>query len=262
MNPNDILSAINSLTQGVSNTPVANATIPTLDFKLPTDLDAKYKEFLDRASKDPDIIAYYKGLLDNAKGDTDLAKGFLERDYTMGVRKVTDNLSATLKQLGFNFRAEDETLANNLNQRGIAMTDTGDGQVAYAAGGQPGTELGRLKESQTLRQEAEQRTARQGIEGMGLKREQGQTQAGQALRNTALELGQKKSTDIFGRANINFGAFQANEIANANKALADQKNNQMASGGGGGSSGGAERSWINPKTGVWDDNYHATGNMG
>ena len=253
--PNDILNAINILAQTVGNTPVADATIPTLNFTAPSggDMDSKYREFLDRASKDPDIIKYYQSLLDFAKGDTDIAKQQLENDYKVGVRQTTENLGGSLAQLGLTFGGEERGLADTLNKRGIAMTDIGGGKTAYAAGGQPATELGQLNDSQKLRREAEQRSASQGIEKLGISREKGITTANQALRNTALDLQSKEKQDIYGRANVNYGAYQAKQAADAQKALFSQQNPSSSSGTG---MTDAQKH-INPQSGVWDDNYFA-----
>ncbi len=56
-------------------------SIPSLDYTPPSsaDIQGKWKEFLDRAAKDPDIVNYYQTLLDQAKGDTTLAISALEK---------------------------------------------------------------------------------------------------------------------------------------------------------------------------------------
>lgn len=222
---NDILSAITALASSVGNTPVAEATIPALNFTAPSagTLDDKYREFLTRASQDPDIINYYKQLLDYAQGDVNLAKQQIENDYQTGVRQTTDTLKGTLKSLGLTFDTEQKSLQDTLNKRGIALTDIGGGKTAYAAGGQPGAELDTLNQSQKLRQEAEQRSASQNIEKMGISRTKSLTTAGQGLRDTALNLKQQQGQDIYGRANINYGAYQSAQAAAANKALQDQQ---------------------------------------
>lgn len=230
-NQNDILSAINSLSTSVGNTPVPTQAVPALNFNAPSAgaLDSKYQEFLTRASQDPDIVAYYKQLLDYAQGDVNLAKQQIENDYQTGVRQTTDTLKGSLKSLGLTFDTEQKSLQDTLNKRGIALTDMGGSKTAYAQGGQPATELGNLNQSQGLRQEAEQRTASQNIEKMGITRSKALTTAGQGLRDTALNLKQQQSQDIYGRANVNYGAYQSQQAANANKALMTQ---------GGGTSGG------------------------
>ncbi len=259
--PNDILSAITTLAQTVGNTPVAAATIPTLNFTAPGAgaIDDKFMEFLNRAKNDPDIIAYYKQILDYAQGDTNLAKQQIENDYKVGVRQTTDTLGSTLEQLGLTFGKEEQSLENTLNQRGIAMTDMGGGKTAYAAGGQPASELSQLNESQKLRQEAEQRSASQKIEGLGISREKGLTGAGQSLRNTALDLQERQKQDVYNRANVNYGAWQGKQVTDAQKALQNQQDR--------GGKQSVDKSATNPATGkayavnptsgVWDDNYFA-----
>lgn len=227
--PNSILGAINALAQSVS-TP-APANLPSLNFTMPTgsDITDKYREFLQIAAKDPGIINYYNQLLAFAKGDTDLAKQQLETDYQTGVRHTTDNLRSSLKNLGLTFGHESDTLLDTLNKRGIALIQDGS-KLAYAGGGQAATELETLNESQRLRQEAEQRTAKQNIENAGIARTKGITSANQSLRNTALSLKQGEQQDVTQRANQAYGAWQNEQVVKAQQALANQQN--QANGGG------------------------------
>ena len=253
MDAQSILQAINTLAgQYANNIPLPQ--VPSLNFTAPNmgDISSKWQEFLDRAQKDPDIVTYYNNLLEQAKGDTKLAISFLEKDYTMGVRQTTDNLSATLQGLGLTFGNEQDTLKNNLNQRGIALTDMGGGKTEYAAGGVPATELGQLNQSQTLRKEAEQRSASQGIEKMGLSRQKGITSAGQQLQQYGTDLNKNKQSDILNRAGTYYGAWQNQQSAD----LANKQNQQNLSSIMGSSTGG-ERSHINPNTGLYDDNWYA-----
>ena len=115
-------------------------------------------------------------------------------------------------------------MQNNLNQRGIALTDMGNGQTAYAAGGVPATQLGQLNKSQSLRQEAERRTAEQSIENKGITRQKGISTAQQTTRNNVLGYGQQKQQDISGRANINFNNYLNEEQNKKNQALQQQQN--------------------------------------
>lgn len=251
---NDILSLITTLANQASPA-VPQFNLPTLNYTPPTDLPAKFQEFLRVASQQPDIINYYNQLLDAAKGDLNTAIGFLENDYKTGVRQVTDTLGNTLEQLGLKNVVEQEQLQDTLNQRGIATTDIGNDRTAYAAGGRPATELGRLNMSQRLRQEAERRTAQQSIENKGITRSKGISSAQIGTRDKVLGYGQQKQQDITGRANINFNNYLNEEQNKANQALQNQSN-EIAMGGSS-SSGNAERSHINPHTGLWDDNWKA-----
>ncbi len=207
-------------------------SIPALNFTVPTDIPQKYQEFLARAAQDPDIIKYYSQLLDYAKGDLSLAQSQLEQGYQTGVRQTKDTLRGSLDQLGLMFGKEQQGLESNLNQRGIAMTDIGGGKVAYAAGGQPATELGQLNDSQRLRQEAEQRSASQNIQNAGLKLQSGLASAGQSARNQGLNYEYQQKQDIYNRAQIPYQNYLNNQFIDAQKALAKQQQ--------GGSSGQAD----------------------
>ena len=222
MNPIDAINQL--ITQTATNIPVP--TLPSLDLALPsgTDLDAKWREFLDRAAKDPDIVNYYQNLLDQAKGDTKLAVSFIEKDYQVGTRQESDILTATLEKLGLTSGQEQEQLADTLNQRGIALTED-NGKITYAGGGRAATELGNLNTAQRLRKEAEERSARQNIETAGLTREKGITEAGQGLTQTAQTLGKAKQQDILGRGQQYYDIYQ-NKITSD----AQQKMNQQATG--------------------------------
>lgn len=230
--------------------------IQPLNFTAPNmgDISSKWQEFLNRASNDPDIVNYYNNLLKQAQGDTNLAVSMLEKNYQTKTRQTTENLQANLQNLGLTFGQEQNTLENNLNNRGIALTQNGQGGTTYAGGGQAATELGNLNESQQLRQEAEKRSASQFIENAGLTRQKGITSAGQQLQQYGQGLQQQKQTDILNRANTYYNAYQNQQYANyQNQAY---KQNQTPS---------IDKSAINPATGkqyainpssgVWDDNY-------
>ncbi|MCK9370931.1 hypothetical protein M0R04_13555 [Candidatus Dojkabacteria bacterium] len=247
----DVNALLNQLTSPA-------VSVPKLDYTPPSsaELQGKWKEFLERAAKDPDIVNYYQKLLDQAAGDTRLAIDFLDRDYKMGVRHTSDNLSETLKQLGLISEQEQETLAGNLNKRNIAVTDMGGGKTAYAAGGQPARELGWLNEGQKLRKEAEQRSAGQKIEGMGLGREKGVTSANQQLQQFGTQTAYNKGQDIQSRASNYMGLYNQGQQSDLLSAQIKQQN-QIDNPG-----QSNTRTHINPKSGVWDDNYYATGNTG
>ena len=252
MDINSILQSISTLAGTYGNN-IPLPTIPSLNFTAPNvgDISGKWQEFLNRASQDPDIVNYYNNLLSQAQGDTNLAISFLEKDYATGVRQTKDNLQATLENLGLTFTGEHNTLEDTLNKRGIALTQGPQGSTQYAGGGQAGTELGNLNESQKLRQEAEQRSASQGIEKMGLTRQKGITSAGQQLQQYGTNLNQQKQSDILNRAQTYFGTYQNQQAADLAQKQ-QQQNQQMLSGG-----TTQPRSHINPSTGVWDDNYFA-----
>lgn len=223
--PNDILTALSTLGTSIFNQPTPTVNIPALNFTPPTgsDMSAKFQQFLTEAANDPNLTKYYDQLLAYAKGDTDIAIQQLKTDYTTGVRQTLDTLGNTLKQMGLTFTGESKNLLDTLNKRGIALTQEGrSGPLTYAGGGEAGTEVGQLNDSQKLRQEAEQRTAKQKIETSGLSLNKGITQANQALQNQAIGLGQQKQQDVYNRAGLNFGAYQQSQAIDAQKALYGQ----------------------------------------
>lgn len=231
-NPNDILNAISALgAQLATNLPTP--TIPTLNYTAPnvSDLSSQYQQFLTRAANDPDIVNYYNQLLQQAQGDTTIAQNFLEQDYQTGVRNQIANTSAALKNLGLTFTGEQNSLQDTLNKRGIALTDNGQGGNVYAGGGQAATELGNLNQSQQLRQEAEQRSAQQNIQGLSTTLQKGLTSSGQQLTQYAQGLNQQKQGDIANRASTYYGIYQQNEQAKQQQALADQQNKILSGGG-------------------------------
>ena len=260
MDPIEALQQL--ITQTATNVPVP--TISSLDWTPPTgmDMDAKWREFLTRASQDPDIINYYKTKLDEAKGDLTLAISFLDKDYFTNTRQIKDNLSATLESLGLQSTGESQTLADSLNRRGIALTQEAGQPPVYAGGGQAKTEVTNLGDAQRLRKEAEIRSSSQGIETAGMTREKSLTSAGQGLQQTAQNLQKSKEQEILNRGQTYYGIYQNQQAAEANKKIAEQNNNSGSQ-----SSGKIDKSMINPATGksyavnpssgVWDDNYFA-----
>lgn len=244
-NSNDIISAITQLGKTLQ-TSIPQVSLPSLNLNLPNagDLDSKYQEFLTRASNDPDIVNYYNQLLQQAQGDTQIAQGFLENDYQTGVRNTVANLTGTLKQMGIQNTNEQETMQDTLNKRGIALTEQPNqsGQpLSYATQGQAGYERGKLNETQSLRQEAENRSAQQTIGNYSNTLKKGITSTGQQLVQTAQDLAKQKQGDIASRAGTYYGIYQSGEQAKAQKALMDQQN-AMSGGGGGGKSLGAKPS--------------------
>ena len=237
-NPNDILSAVQSLAGSISAPGTPN--IPSLNFTMPsaTDLPAQYQQFLQDAANDPSIVNYYQQLLDFAKGDTQTAIDQLKNDYKTAVQQTTDTLGNSLKQLGLTFTGESNSMLDQLNKRGIALTQEGaKGPLTYAGGGQSATELGQLNQSQQLRQEAEQRSAQQSIQNAGIAQTKGITSANEALQNQAISLGQSKQQDITNRANLALSAKQQADVLAAQKAVYGQTS-------GGGSSGPKTKSQI------------------
>jgi hypothetical protein len=233
MNPNlssidQILKTIGvDITQGATN--VAVPQVESLNLALPTysDMDAQFKNFLNTASQDPGIVNYYNSLFQKAQGDYSTAVQYLEADYQTGVRQQVENTKANLASLGLTFTGESNTLADTLNKRGIALTQEQGGQPQYAAGGEAGTELTNLNNSQTLRQEAEQRSASQNIQNLGLKRQSGISSAGQQLAGNVQNIQGQETQAITNEAQNKYNTYQ-NQIA----ATAQQGQNQANYGGG------------------------------
>ena len=219
----DVMTAINNLIGQVTNVPTP--TIPTLNVNLPSadDVNSQWMSFLTKASQDPTIINYYQGLLDKAVGDTKLAISYIEQDYTNGTRDIAQNLAGTLAQEANTSDTETKSLANTLNQRGIAMTVNPQGNVQYAAGGEPATEAATLSSTQQLRKEAEIRSANQSIQTAGLTKEKGITSANQQLDSTATTLQGQKQADVLAEAQQNMNAFTSDQSAKAQEAINKQK---------------------------------------
>lgn len=234
-NQNDILQAIQTLSDQ-SGGAVPVPTIPTLNYQAPNigDLSSQYAEFLKRASNDPDIVNYYNQLLQQAEGDTKIAQNFLENDYQTGTRNTIENLQGSLKQLGLQFEQENESQQASLNQRGIALTQGADGKLTYGGGGESQNEIQETQQSQQLRQEAEQRSAKQTVTGLAKTLQKGLTSTGQQLTQTAQNLQQQKSGDIANRANTYMGLYSSKQGADAQAALNQQSQsiNQGNAGGG------------------------------
>lgn len=242
MQPTDINSIISNLTSLGKNLQgtLPQVSLPSLNLQLPSasDLDSKYQEFLNRAANDPDIVNYYNQLLQQAQGDTQIAQNFLEQDYQTGVRNTIANTTAALQNLGLTFTGENQTQQDTLNKRGIALTEQpngGNGQpLQYAQQGEAGTEKGQLSQSQSLRQEAENRSAQQSITGAGQTLQKGLTSTGQQLTQTAENYAKQKQADVANRAGTYYGIYQTQQAAAANKAAQDQQNSILGGGGGAG----------------------------
>lgn len=168
------------------------------------------------------ISPYYEELAKQAKGDFDLAVKMMTTDYQQGVREQKENLALTnkygqaaftnaLDTLGVTFGNENRQLVDNLNKRGMAVYQNNpDGtpnvvtpgtlnptynfndytygqnipvQQNAANTGYGGTELGRLRQDQSLRAEAEMRAKMQPLESAGLNFKQ-QTNPGSGFDPT------------------------------------------------------------------------------
>lgn len=228
MNPQDpgsILQAINQLAGQVS-TAIPAPTIPTLNYTAPnvSDLSSQFADFLKRASNDPDIVNYYNQLLQQAQGDTTIAENFLEQDYQTGVRNTIQNLQGSLQQLGLTNTQNQQSQQDSLNKRGIALTQGQNGQLDYAGGGEANTEVGQTQQQYALQQEAQQRSASQGVTGLSQTLQKGITSAGQSLTQTTENLQNQKNTDIMNRANTYQGLYTAQQQASATAASQNQQN--------------------------------------
>lgn len=223
-NPQDILNAIQTLAGNYASN-IPTPSIPSLNYTAPSasDLSTQYQQFLTRAANDPDIINYYNNLLNQAQGDTNLALNFLQQDYQTGVRQTQANLAGTLAQEQVQSTQEQNNLQDTLNKRGIGLTQGANGKLDYAGGGQSATELGQLNQSQQLRQEAEQRSASQNVENMGINLQKGVTSQGQGLQQYATNLSQQKQGDIANRANTYYGLYQGQQASNLTQAEMKQQ---------------------------------------
>jgi hypothetical protein len=103
------------------------------------------------------------------------------------------------------------------------MTVNPQGNVQYAAGGEPATEAATLSSTQQLRKEAEIRSANQSIQTAGLTKEKGITSANQQLDSTATTLQGQKQADVLAEAQQNMNAFTSDQSAKAQEAINKQK---------------------------------------
>jgi len=272
-NPSDVVDFNNAVSTAGGNLPAGNVgtanngtantaevaqtplpTIPALNLNIMTadQIEAKWKEFLDRATADPDIINYYNKLLEISKNNTDTAISLLETDWSTGVRQTRDTLAGALESLGITFGTEGDTLLNALNKRGIAVSQVSpyaSNQLAYAGAGQAQTEVQKLTEDQRLRREATERTANQTIENLGLAKVKGETQQQQALTESQMNIQKQKEQDIASRAQryMDWWSKQM-ETENQQKTLnwQQQYNQLSATGSTGGTSSGASTANVNP----------------
>lgn len=253
-NPNDILNSLSQLGQQLA-TNLPQVSMPSLNVQLPSmgDLDSQFQQFLQRAAQDPDIVNYYNQILQQAQGDTQIAENFLEQDYQTGVRNTMANLQGSLQQLGLQFGQESQQKQNELNQRGIALTEDPSGKLTYGGGGESQTEVQQMQQGQSLRQEAEQRSAQQQVTGLATNLQKGITSQGQQLSQYAQNLNQQKQSDIANRANQYYGMYQQGQASNLAKAQMNQMN-QMS---GGVTSGDPNKMSQDQKQQLWVSYGHA-----
>jgi hypothetical protein len=241
MADSDVMTAINNLIGQVSNVPTP--TIPTLNVNMPSanDVNSQWMQFLTKAAQDPTIVSYYENLLNKAVGDTNLAISYIEQDYQNNTRDISQNLAGTLSQEENTQTTENQSQANTLNQRGIAMTQAtpvDSSSAVYAGGGQAATEVGQLRSTQDLRKEAEIRSAQQGIQTAGVNQEKSITSANQQLDSTATSLQGQKQADVLSEAQQNMGLYTSGLSPSAQSAVNKQKSD-MTNGTGSSSASGA-----------------------
>lgn len=227
MDNNTILQAVQQLATGFGNS-LAPTPVPTLQYTAPNvnDLSSQFQGFLDRASKDPDIVNYYNQLLQTAEGDTATAIGYLESDYQTGVRNTVANLGGSLKQLAQTNQQNQVSQQDSLNKRGIGVTQGADGKLSYAGGGEAGTEVGNTQSQYALQQEAQQRSASQTVTGLGQTLKEGVSGKQQALTQAAQGYQGQMNSDIENRANTYMGLYTAKQQADA--LAAEQKAQQQS----------------------------------
>lgn len=178
--------------------------------------------FIKRAMEE--LTPYYTQLLKEADGDVNLAKQRLEEDYKLGVRVAKEDLESNLARLGITFTQEANTMRDNLNKRGIALTQTTPGvagRTTYAGGGQPQTELSQLTEDQRLRKEAEDRTAQRAAESAGIKKQRGTEDVTRQDQLYREELQRQKEEQAVSRAGVYSSAEQSQKSAEISKAQAE-----------------------------------------
>lgn len=207
-------------------------TIPPLDYKPPStaELQTQYDNFLKAAEKDPKIIDYYQGLLNLAQGDTTIATQFLNKDYETGTRQITDTLGNTLQQYGLAFKTESNNMLDQLNKRGIALTQDANGALKYAGGGQAATEYGQMRQSQQLRHEAASRTADQQKETLGITREKGLATTGQLLKEQQATIGKQEQIEAADEAQRKLQLSLQGEQSKLSEAETKQKQQQTGTG--------------------------------
>lgn len=230
MDNNAILQAVQQLATGIGNS-VAPTPVPTLQYTAPNvqDLSSQFQTFLTRASQDPDIVNYYNQLLKTAQGDTATAIGYLQDDYSTGVRNTITNLNTSLKSLSQTNKANQVSQQDSLNKRGIALTQGADGKLSYGGGGQAQSEIGQTQQNYALQQEAQQRSASQTVQAAGQQLKEGISGKQQALTQAAQGLQGQMNQDVGTRANTYMDLYNAKQAADE-KAAADKAARAAAAG--------------------------------
>ena len=118
---------------------------------------------------------YYLKIAQESRGDFNRAISILDEDYSRGVRiaredttkeigRTNEDLGSTLERLGISFKSEDESKIDELNRRGMAVTEAGPGQpLNVLKEGRGSVEIDRLRSDQALRKEAVDRAAKRNI---------------------------------------------------------------------------------------------------
>lgn len=215
----DIQSIISNLT-GQTSVPTQNANIAFNPADYPQTSAA---DLLKQAYEQ--LKPYYAKLLADSNGDVNRAMGRLTEDYQTGTRYVQEDLASSMKNLGLQFGQEDTQQQDNLNQRGIALTQGADGKLQYGGGGEAGTEIGLQKQSQALRKEAEQRSADRATASAGLQMKRGQEDVARQGQQQAQGLQSEMEGQVANRANLIQGQQQqANQVTLQSKINTAQVN--------------------------------------
>jgi len=150
---------------------------------------------------------YYTKVLEMAQGDTALAKKIIQSDYDMGLRETKSEHELKQREQAITNPAEKEKFWTEMNKRGIAG---GEGPTS-ASGGLVGTELGRLKESQSIRKEAIDRALQQKELRLSEGKDLGFETEEAKLKRETLATGQEHETQARGLAESAFGRKQSIE---------------------------------------------------
>jgi hypothetical protein len=217
---NTVSALVNAAINTADNVPAPSVASLTLNTPSYSDLQTQWGNFLNQAAQDPTIVNYYNELLAKAQGDYTTAVAYLEADYKTGVRQTQDTLQNTLEQLGVTFTGESTAKQASLNQKGIALTQTqpNSTDLTYGGGGEAGTELSTLKQSQDLRNEAATRSANQSIENLGLQRQQQESTAGSNYVGQQETIQGNKQQAITNEAQGNENMYLASSNAQTNSA--------------------------------------------